>query len=134
MAYSFRGYLVVGPTLKPEGLPLGAVWKSISLPVRGFAVNLPDEVGEDMGIELIRTLGADLAGDNDWIFINCETWGGRIDSVFGLGTVGGEVFGPIEDSEDDTVEIAYNELMGRIGITPEYSENFEPFQRGYFGN
>jgi len=133
MAYSFRGLLVVGPSPKPKGLPEGALWRSISLPVRGFVVSLPDTLGQGMEIELIRALGAEVAGENDWIFLNYQTWAGKIDSIFGLGTIGGGIFGPIEDSEDDTVEITYKELMERIGIMPEYSGNFAPFHRDYFG-
>lgn len=132
MAYSFTGFFVVGSKSRPECLPKGTIWRKVTSPFQGIAALLPPNLGHKIGLEEIRVVGNDTADDCDWMFLRYETWGGKIDFVYGLGSAGGEDFGPVEDSEDDTVETTYEELMRRIGIAPEHSRNFAPFERDFF--
>jgi hypothetical protein len=133
--YRFTGFFARPAIERPATLPIGAVWREVAVPFVGVGVrllNLPhDEPGPDEARRLLIEVGLDGAGD--WLFINYVTWAGPIDSVYGLGSSGGQAFGPVGETADDKVRTAYLELMGAFGVAPADAFNFPPFVRGYWG-
>lgn len=73
-----------------------------------------------------------LAAAKAWLFIDYETWG-RVDAVYAAGFADGKVFGPFDDSNGETVEATYVDVMSRIGISKDDALDFEPFHRGFWG-
>lgn len=132
MAFWFTGFFSRPTVPLPETLPAGAVWRDIATPFVGVGLRLADSDGKHTPAEvdaLARQLGLD--GAECWVFLRYTCWGGRIDSVDGLGSCGGVPFDLI--SEDDDAETAYLQLMEQFGIPAETALRFEPFHRGYWG-
>ena len=132
MAFWFTGFFARPGVPRPEVLSPGAVWRDIATPFIGVGVRLAgsDDTQSPAEVEaLARRLGLD--GAESWVFLKYTCWGGRIDSVDGLGSCGGVPFDPI--SEDDDAENAYLDLMRQFGIPTETALRFEPFHRGYWG-
>jgi hypothetical protein len=133
--YRFTGFFARSVDERPATLPAGAVWREVAAPFSGVGVRLPglanDEPGPDEARRLLAEVG--LGGVADWLFINYVTWAGPIESVYGLGSSGGQTFGPVGESARDNVRAAYLELMGAFGVAPADALNFPPFVRGFWG-
>lgn len=74
-----------------------------------------------------------LGGAADWLYLSYVTWAGRIDSVYGLGSVVGRAFGPVSESDEDKTQAAYLALMRAFGVAPADARNYPPFVRGFWG-
>ena len=66
-----------------------------------------------------------------WLYMTYDTWG-SIDSVYALGVQDGKQFGPIEDSNLETVEATFVAVMSRIGVDSQNALQFSPFERGFW--
>lgn len=133
MSYRFAGFFVKPPinhTLEADG-----VWRAISAPFVGVGVRLPDRIGTTPDpaevSQLLVALG--LEGVTDWVYLTYDCWGGRIDSVYGLGSRGTRAFGPLQEDDVSKTEQAFVELMGEFGVTPDDALRFGPFARGFWG-
>ena len=133
--YRFTGFFARPAINCTAALPAEAVWREITAPFTGVGVRLPglanDEPGPEDAQRLLAEVG--LGGGADWLFINYVTWGGPIDNVYGLGSSGGSVFGPISESGRESARAAYLELMGAFGVSEADALNFPPFVRGFWG-
>jgi hypothetical protein len=138
VAYEFAGFFARPTVLRPNVLPEGAVWRTITAPFVGIGVRLPttdDPVVLPTPADvqaLARSLGV-FATDR-WVYLNYVCWGGDIDFVHGLGSRDGVTFGPVEESDLDKVEAAYTGLMENFGISKVDALQFEPFTRGFWGD
>jgi hypothetical protein len=138
VAYEFVGFLARPTVARPEALPEGAVWREITAPFVGVGVRLPtsDDLealpAPDDVQALARSLGVIAA--NRWLYLHYVCWGGDIDFVYGLGSLDGVPFGPVEESDHDKVEAAYVGLMEHLGIAEADALRFDPFTRGYWGD
>jgi hypothetical protein len=135
LAYWFAGFFARPATDKPLVLPDDAVWRAIEAPFSGVGVRLPSLLGESPSVPEITRLAGELGMNaaEGWLFIVYTCWGGRIDSVYGLGRRGGRHFGPVEESDLAKVKAAYVTLMGEFGISEEDAFRFTPFERGFWG-
>jgi len=90
-------------------------------------------LGSAPSADQVNTLAAALgiAKAQSWLYLTYDTWG-RIDSVYALGVQDGKAFGPIDDSDLNTVETTFVEVMARIGIGSESALRFKPFERGFW--
>jgi hypothetical protein len=135
MAYWFAGFFVKPPFNPPTVLPEGAVLRNITVPFVGVGVRVSALLGKTPSAEavdlLAEQLGISHAGD--WIYLTYTCWAGRIDSVYGLGSSGGQRFGPIEEDAVARTKDAYLQLMGEFGVSPEDALRFPPFERGFWG-
>jgi hypothetical protein len=116
-------------------LSTGVVWREIAGPFVGIGVSLRRLADEQPGLDTVQHLLAEvgLGGAVDWLFIDYVTWGGPIECVYGLGSFGGRAFGPVGESDRDTAQSAYLELMGEFGVAEADALNFPPFIRGFWG-
>ncbi|MGL6073963.1 MAG: hypothetical protein ACRC8S_07365 [Fimbriiglobus sp.] len=135
MSYRFTGFFARSLVEQPTTLPVGAVWRTITSPFIGIGVSLPDRADLEPTTEEVRRLLAEvgLGGETDWLFIEYDTWGGPIDSVYGLGSSGGQAFGPVSESAHDKVQAAYLSLMAAFGLAEADALDFPPFVRGFWG-
>jgi hypothetical protein len=143
MAYWFSGFLAKPAVDAPDRMPEDAAWRVITSPFSGVGLRLPAFDGERPGVgwvlELARDLGIDRA--EDWVFLVYTCFGGRVDSVFGLGRRGSHHFGPIEEDDglprppdgERPTERAYLDLMAAFGVDEAAAKNFPPFRRGFWG-
>lgn len=138
MTYRFTGFLVPGlQNLAPAAaLPNNAVVREIREPFSGVGIALPSLNDKDTPpAEVLKIAdGLGLAHANCWLFIQYVTWGGRIDSVYAIGAGHGHSFGPVEDSNGETVDDSFEKAMGHIGVNRDAAHRFEPFERGYWGD
>jgi hypothetical protein len=135
VAYQFAGFFAKPAIDRPDYLPEGAVWRSISVPFEGVGVRLPAMIGQSPDPRkvgrLLREVGLQTA--SDWLYIDYCTWAGRIDCVYGLGVTAGRAFGPLYESAIDRTKETYLELMGEFGVEPADAMRFPPFERGFWG-
>ena len=135
MAYEFTGFFARPSVSQPVPLPQGAVWREIANPFAGVGVRLPhdeDRLLAPLEAEnLARQLGLDVA--DCWVYLTYVCWGGGIDFVYGLGSRHGVPFGPVNEDAREAVEAAYTDLMEQFGVPATVALQFEPFQRGYWG-
>ena len=133
--YRFTGFLARQAVERPAILPAGTVWREVAAPFVGVGVRLPGLAGKKPGREESRRLLAEvgLGGAADWLFIDYVTWAGPIDSVYGLGSSGGQEFGPVAESDGEKTRPAYLELMGELGVATADALSFPPFARGFWG-
>lgn len=135
MAYQFAGFLI--PTdrdiVSLAALPADALCRPITSPFVGVGVRLPAWVGKNPPLSEVYALGAELGVTKarSWMYIGYETWG-RIDSVYAIGVHDGTPFGPVNDSNIQTVEATYVEAMSRLGVSREDALYFAPFERGFW--
>ena len=135
MAYKFAGFLV--PTeqdiVSAAALPSDAIYRSITSPFVGVGIRLPALIGKAPSVAQISTLAAELgvARAPSWLYIGYETWG-RIDSVYAIGVQEGKGFGPIDDTNIETVEATFVQAMSWIGVDSQNALRFAPFQRGFW--
>jgi len=140
MAYTFEGFFARPQVRRPNFLPPGVEWRTISTPFVGVGVRLPDADDHFGGSNELPTPMAlqDLAAEfglnaaDSWIYLTYVCWGGAIDFVHGLGCCKGVPFGPVAESEHEKVESAYVSLMEKFGVSAESALNFEPFVRGFW--
>lgn len=135
MGYQFAGFFITSRISMSESLQKNAIWRDIAAPFQGTGIFTSHLVGKDMAPEIVLSLAQEIGitGEDTWIFLQYDCWGGMIDYVYGMGVAKGTSFGPIEDSAHDTVEATYVELMERLDISAENSLNFAPFERGFWG-
>ena len=137
MAYRFTGFLAPGldKVEAPQKLPADAVVRAIQVPFAGVGIALPSLIDKPLTAEHVLTLAAQtgIAAADAWLFIDYETWG-RVDAVYACGSVGGDVFGPVEDTNVETVEATYVAAMARVGIREQDALDFPPFYRGFWGD
>jgi len=135
MAYQFAGFLV--PTeldiVSLAAIPADAICRPITAPFVGFGIRLPALIGKSPPMSQISALAAEIgiAKAHSWLYIGYETWG-RIDSVYAAGVQEGTAFGPIDDTNIQTVEATFVQVMSRIGVSPENALGFDPFKRGFW--
>lgn len=134
MAYRFAGFFARPLLERPTVLPDTAVWREITTPFIGVGVRLLGLADAKPGRDEARKLLADvgLGGADDWLYLSYVTWAGRIDNVYGLGASDGREFGPVSESDGDTVRTAYLGLMGEFGVAPADALNFPPFARNFW--
>ncbi|QDV38801.1 hypothetical protein [Tautonia plasticadhaerens] len=143
MAYWFAGFFAKPAVDAPGELPEDAAWRVVESPFSGVGLRMPDLLDARPEVvrvlELARGLGIDRA--EDWIFLVYTCFGGRVDSVFGLGRRGSRDFGPIEEddelgknpAEERPTSRASLDLMAAFGVAEEDARDFAPFRRGYWG-
>ena len=137
MAYRFTGFLV--PLLstfeKSAELPADAIVRAIHVPLSGTGIALPSLGGKHPSAQELLALAEQLgiAVADSWLYIDYVTWGG-IDAVYAFGSFQGQPFGPIDDSNLETVEMTYVEVMSCIGISKADALDFQPFNRGFWGD
>ena len=135
MAYQFAGFLV--PTDKDivsaTAMPEGAIQRPITKPFVGVGIRLPAWIGKAPSVDQINALAAELGltKAESWLYMGYDTWG-RVDSVYAAGVSSGEPFGPIDDSNIETVEATFIQTMSRIGVSRENALRFAPFERGFW--
>jgi len=64
-----------------------------------------------------------VAKASSWLYIGYEVWG-QIDSVYAVGVQDGAAFGPIDDSNPQTVESTFVDVMSRVGVNRENAFDF----------
>lgn len=133
--YRFTGIFARPIIKRPSRLPTGAEWRDIARPFAGIGVCLPALAGSKPGQDEARRMLAEvgLSSAVDWLFIDYVTWGGPIDSVYGLGASGGLEFGPFAESDGDNTQATYLELMNKFGVAEADALKFPPFVRGFWG-
>ena len=133
--YRFAGFFAEPPVKLTSALPMGYVQRAISDPFQGLGIRIAELIGETPdATEVHRRLHEiGLQNAERWIYLTYDCWGGRIDFVFGLGSMSGQVFGPLRDDNIDTVPSTYETLMGLFGVNREDALNFQPFYRGFWG-
>jgi len=137
LTYSFDGFFARPAIRRPASIPLKVNWRQIVTPFVGIGLRLPDS---DDGFDdrpppaIIQNLAREFGLNNadSWIYLNYICWGGRIDSVYGLGACHGIPFGPVAESDGDQVERAYVSLMTQFGVSADNALHFEPFIRGFW--
>lgn len=135
MAYQFAGFLV--PTeqdiVSMAAMPSDAICRSIASPFIGVGIRCPALIGKSPSVSQISALATEMgiAKAPSWLYIGYDTWG-RIDSVYAIGVQEGAEFGPIDDSNIQTVEATFVQVMSRIGVSPENALRFDPFRRGFW--
>ncbi|MCV2423665.1 hypothetical protein [Paucibacter sp. DJ2R-2] len=135
MTYQFAGFLAPGSVVRPTQVPAGAVLREIQTPFVGVGVMLPNLIGKVMHEAQVFEIASSLGFDStkNWLFLQYDCWGGQIDFAYGLGSSGGERFGPIEESALDNVQDVYVGLMAKVGIGENEALDFQPFERGFWG-
>lgn len=90
-------------------------------------------VGMTPSVDEVNTLAVatGIAQARSWLYLAYDTWG-SIDWVYALGTHDGKGFGPIDDSNLETVETTFVEVMARIGVDSKSALQFSPFARGFW--
>lgn len=135
MGYQFAGFFASPAVPRPTELPSGAAWREIASPFVGVGLRLPGLVGKPPNAQdveaLVRKFGLNQAAN--WIYLSYECWGGQIDFVYGLGSSNDKLFGPIEESSWETAEGAYTAFMKQFGVSADAALQFQPFQRGFWG-
>jgi hypothetical protein len=134
MAYQFAGFLVpAGQDIVAAAWPCDALVRPIPSPFVGVGVRLPAWVGRAPSASDVNELAAalGLARARNWLYIGYETWG-RIDAVYAIGVHDGTAFGPIDDSNVQTVESTFVDVMSRLGVQREDALHFAPFERGFW--
>jgi hypothetical protein len=134
MSYTFAGFFVAQPLPRPRSLPPRAVWREVSSPFQGVGVLLPELNGKTVRPEQVHAVAREL-GITDampWLFLQYDTWAGDIDFVYRMGASAGTPFGPVEESEQESVEAAYLEVMAKLGVAEKEARNFAPFKRGFW--
>ena len=122
MAYEFAGFLA--PTeqdfVSLATMPADAICRHISSPFVGVGVRFPALIGKSPPMSQIEALATEIgiAKAPSWLYLAFDTWG-RIDSVYAIGVQEGTAFGPIDDTNVETVEAAFVQVMSRIGVSPE---------------
>lgn len=115
----------------------GAVWRGIAAPFVGVGVRLQssDELKALPAPDDLRVLAQSLGviAANCWLYLHYVRWGGDSDFVYGLGSMDGVPFGPLEESNFDKVKPAYVGLMAHLGISEGDALRFEPCTPGYWG-
>ncbi|MDQ0038097.1 hypothetical protein J2W30_005884 [Variovorax boronicumulans] len=135
MAYQFAGFLV--PTdqdlATSAAMPGEAICRLIVSPFLGVGIRLPSLIGKTPSVSQIHALASEFGviKARSWLYIGYETWG-RVDSVYAAGVHEGTAFGPIDDSNIQTVEATFVEVMSRIGVNREQALRFDPFRRGFW--
>jgi hypothetical protein len=135
MSYTFAGFFVAHPLPRPSSLPPRAVWREVSSPFKGVGVCLPELIGTTVKPEQVHAVAREL-GITDampWLFLQYDTWAGDIDFVCGMGASAGTPFGPVEESEQESVEAVYFKVMAKLGVSEKEALNFAPFERGFWG-
>jgi len=136
MAYRFTGLLAPGleGLADSADLPAGSVIRSIQTPFVGVGIALPSLAGKTLQMSELSAVANQMgiAAAKVWLFIDYETWGG-VDAVYAVGFADGSFFGPFDDSNGETVEATYVDVMGRIGVSKDDALDFEPFYRGFWG-
>lgn len=135
MAYQFAGFLVPSDQdiVSSAALPADAICRSITSPFVGVGVRLPALIGKSPSVSQINAFASEIgvARAPSWLYIGYDTWG-RIDSVYAVGVQDGIAFGPIDDSNIQTVEATFIQVMSRIGVSREAALHFDPFSRGFW--
>jgi hypothetical protein len=135
MAYQFAGFLV--PTerdlVSAAAVPADAICRPITSPFIGVGIRLPALIGKSPSMSEINAIATAIgvAKAPSWLYLDYDTWG-RIDSVYAAGVHDGEAFGPIDDTNIQTVEATFLQVMSRIGVSPENALRFGPFERGFW--
>ncbi len=99
-----------------------------------MGIALPSLAGKLLTISELLALAnqTGIAAATAWMFIDYETWG-RVDAVYAAGLADGSAFGPFDDSNGETVETTYLDVMARFGVNNVDALDFEPFYRGFWG-
>lgn len=115
-------------------LPADSIVRSIQTPFIGMGIALPSLAGKLLTISELLALAnqTGIAAATAWIFIDYETWG-RVDAVYAAGLADGSAFGRFDDSNGETVETTYLDVMARFGVNNVDALDFEPFYRGFWG-
>ncbi len=135
MAYWFTG-VFTRPDCEPgKSLPSDVQLRMISEPFVGAGLRMASQRAVKPNHDSVQRLLVEcgIVDVVNWLFLDYVTWAGRIDSVYGLGLVDGQAFGPIDESEDEHVESAYLSLMGTFGVSSLDALSFSPFVRGFWG-
>ncbi|HJV02076.1 MAG TPA: hypothetical protein VJ752_16170 [Burkholderiaceae bacterium] len=135
MAYQFAGFLVPSDVelTQHSAIPAEAIFRRITIPFDGVGVRIPSLVGTAPAADEIKALAAatGIAQARSWLYLTYETFG-TIDWVYALGVQDGEAFGPIDDSNMETVGATFVDVMARIGVDSENALQFAPFKRGFW--
>ncbi|WP_073213236.1 hypothetical protein [Massilia sp. CF038] len=135
MAYQFAGFLAPsdGEIINSSALPAESLIRRITTPFVGVGIRLPSLVGMTPSADEINALAAatGIAQAKSWLYLAYDTWG-NIDSVYALGVQDGKQFGPIDDSNSQTVETTFVDVMARIGVDAKNALQFSPFVRGFW--
>jgi hypothetical protein len=136
MAYQFAGFFIKGKTHQLLELPNNAVVRQITSPFDGFGMRLPAYIGQTVTMEDVLQLSNSIGVSQsaEWIFIQYDCFGGQIDSVSGV-TCSQACPSPYkEDSNYDTVQQSFLNLMQSFGVDHQDAINFPPFKRGFWGD
>jgi hypothetical protein len=135
MGYRFTGFFARPALAAPTSLQARAVWREITTPFVGVGVRVTglanDEPAPDEAQRLLAEVG--LSNATDWLYLHYCTWAGQIESVYGMGMIAGQLFGPIRDDSRNGTLQAFLQFMASFGITPADALNFTPFVRGFWG-
>jgi hypothetical protein len=135
MAYQFAGFFAPSDVeiINPPALPAEAIFRKITTPFIGVGVRLPSMVGMSPSVDEVNALAVatGIAQARTWLYLGYDTWG-NIDWVYALGAQDGKEFGPIDDSNLETVENTFVEVMARIGVDAQNALQFTPFVRGFW--
>jgi hypothetical protein len=135
MAYQFAGFLVPSniQITQHSALPGEALVRQITAPFEGVGIRIPSLVGMTPTADDVTMLAAriGITHARSWLYLAYDTWG-NIDWVYALGVQDGETFGPIDDSNLETVETTFVEVMARIGVDSKNALQFTPFERGFW--
>lgn len=135
MAYQFAGFLAPSDTelIHYSALPADAMSRRITAPFNGVGIRMPSLVGKRPSPDEIKRLAAatGIAQAPSWLYIAYATWG-RIDSVYAYGVQDAEEFGPVDDSNEETVKATFVGIMARIGVDARDALRFAPFVRGFW--
>jgi len=135
MAYQFAGFLAPSETeiIQSAALPPDAIARRITVPFHGVGIRMPSLVGKTPSPDEIKRLAAatGIVQARSWLYIAYSTWG-QIDSVYACGVQDSVEFGPVDDSDDETVRTTYIEIMARIGVDAPDALHFAPFVRGFW--
>jgi hypothetical protein len=135
MTYRFAGFFVAQRIECPASLPEGAAWREISRPFAGTGVRLPEFLGKSPSAAEVSAAAErlGLCRSDTWLYLTCDCWGGQIDFVYGLGSKSRIPFGPVEEDAQERVIDAYCALFQQLDVSRLDALNFEPFQRGFWG-
>ncbi|NOR64145.1 MAG: hypothetical protein GQ535_16865 [Rhodobacteraceae bacterium] len=130
MAYSFKGFFSTASDINRSALPDRCVFRNVTEPFKGCGILAPSMPPVfDECEDFLRMLGI---SENDWLFLDYETWAGPVDYVLAFGRRSNIRFGPIE-ADGDAAEDAFYQALSEFGLGEDIGVIFPPFERGFFG-
>ena len=137
MSYRFAGFLAPSATeiIEVSSLPPDAIYRRVTTPFIGVGVSFPSMIGEEPSNDEVNKLAVaiGITQARSWLYITYDTWAGSIDWMYAIGAQQGVEFGPINDSNLETVRDTFIDVMARIGLGTEHAVQFGPFSRGFWG-